>query len=97
VPIEVEFLDAKVVQEQIDLRALSSSFFYITIQLVLKRPLFEEFCSFRSDEDSVEEIYGRVGGICRVRWVLATTARRVLRLQMGERPPVMERSCEYIE
>jgi hypothetical protein len=31
------------------------------------------------------------------KWVPVTTAWRVLRLQMGERPPDMEGSCEYIE
>jgi hypothetical protein len=30
-------------------------------------------------------------------WVPVTTAWRVFRLRMEERPPVMERSCEYIE
>jgi hypothetical protein len=33
----------------------------------------------------------------RVMWVPVTTAWRVLRLRMEERPPVMEGSCEYIE
>jgi hypothetical protein len=33
----------------------------------------------------------------RVKWVPVTTAWRVIRLQMKERPPVMKGSCEYIE
>jgi hypothetical protein len=33
----------------------------------------------------------------RVKWLPVTTAWRVLRLRMEERPPVMEGSCEYIE
>jgi hypothetical protein len=33
----------------------------------------------------------------RVKWVPVATARRVLRLRLDERPPVMEGSCEYIE
>jgi hypothetical protein len=33
----------------------------------------------------------------RVKWVPVTTAWRVHRLRMEERPPVMEGSCEYIE
>jgi hypothetical protein len=32
-----------------------------------------------------------------VQWVPITTAWRVLRLRMEERPPVMDGSCEYIE
>jgi hypothetical protein len=32
-----------------------------------------------------------------VRWVPATTAWHILRLQIEERPPAMEGSCEYIE
>jgi hypothetical protein len=31
------------------------------------------------------------------KWVPVTTAWRVLRLRMEERPPVMEGSCEYFE
>jgi hypothetical protein len=31
------------------------------------------------------------------KWVPITTAWRVLRLRMEERPPDMEGSCEYIE
>jgi hypothetical protein len=31
------------------------------------------------------------------KWVPVTTAWRVLRLWMEERPPVMEGSCEYFE
>jgi hypothetical protein len=31
------------------------------------------------------------------KWVPVTTAWRVLRLRMEERPPDMEGSCEYIE
>jgi hypothetical protein len=31
------------------------------------------------------------------KWVPVTTALRVLRLRMEERPPDMEGSCEYIE
>jgi hypothetical protein len=33
----------------------------------------------------------------RGKWVPVTTAWRVLRLRMEERPPDMEGSCEYIE
>jgi hypothetical protein len=32
-----------------------------------------------------------------VKWVPVTMAWRILRLQMEERPPVMEGSCAYIE
>jgi hypothetical protein len=35
--------------------------------------------------------------LIRVKWVPVTTAWRVLRLRMEERPPVMEASCKYIE
>jgi hypothetical protein len=31
------------------------------------------------------------------KWAPVTTAWRVLRLRMEERPPVMEGSCEYFE
>jgi hypothetical protein len=33
----------------------------------------------------------------RYKWVPVTTAWRVLRLRMEERPPDMEGNCEYIE
>jgi hypothetical protein len=46
------------------------------------------------------EYFVVTNGCCynrRVKWVPVTTAWRVLRLWMEERPPVMEGSCEYTE
>jgi hypothetical protein len=34
---------------------------------------------------------------CHVRWNPVTTAWRVIRLRMKERPAAMEGSCEYLE
>jgi hypothetical protein len=42
-------------------------------------------------------IYIIISYLIRVKWVPVTTAWRVLRLRMEERPPVMQGSCEYIE
>jgi hypothetical protein len=44
-----------------------------------------------------ETEYRRSYADAHVKWVLVTTAWRVLSLRIEERPPAMESSCEYIE
>ena len=72
--------------------SLSSKFYQIKSHTFTFFPIYDMLLTHL-----IPSVYVNVFPTERDKWVLVTTAWRVLRLRMEERPPDMEGSCKYIK